>query len=150
MSISAGACSTFGILHATKLLPLVGRGGWSPPPVPAESSLNCWISGPFLFVAISACEWQGAKPSTPNTMTLFLHGCHNLRFRRDHVADVFFDYSGKPSPKPTSSLTLFSVLSTWWSYSTFWNLIWTPFDNIGCSTSFSRSTTRGSTLGLIV
>ena len=27
----AGACSTFGILHATKLLPLVGRGGWSPP-----------------------------------------------------------------------------------------------------------------------
>ena len=28
---NAGACSTFGILHATKLLPLVGRGGWSPP-----------------------------------------------------------------------------------------------------------------------
>ena len=29
--ITAGACSTFGILHATKLLPLVGRGLWSPP-----------------------------------------------------------------------------------------------------------------------
>ena len=28
---SAGACSTIGILHATKLLPLVGRGDWSSP-----------------------------------------------------------------------------------------------------------------------
>ena len=54
-------------------------------------------------------------------MVLFLHGCHNLYFRqnpvadyiffrlfrRNHVADVFFDFSGKPSPKPISSLPLF-------------------------------------------
>ena len=70
-------------------------------------------------------------------------------FRRNHVADVFFDYSGKPSPKPISSLPLFFVLSTWCFYSNFGNLVWTPFDNIGCSTSFSRSTTRGSTVSLM-
>ena len=45
----AEACSTFGILHATKLLPLVGRGGWSPPCTCKNISLNCWTSCPVSW-----------------------------------------------------------------------------------------------------
>ena len=67
--------------------------------VPAEIRLNCWTSCLFHYFAISACEWQGAKPSTPTT-SLFscLHGRRNLNNllgsivhdRRYFVADAYW------------------------------------------------------------
>ena len=130
--------------HANEAMGSSRKGMWTHIPVPA-----------FLFV------WQAAKPRTAQlkfyftvaTICIFAETMSPMYFwlfRRNHVANVLFDYFGEPSPKPISPLTLFFVLSTCWSYSTLWNLVWTPFDNIGCSTPFSRSTTRGSPVSLMV
>ena len=62
----AGACSTFGILHATKLLPLVGRGGWSPP-------CTCRVSVRTVEQAVQYGGWFWLLHSFRNlTTTLFL------------------------------------------------------------------------------
>ena len=69
--------------------------------VPAEISLNCWTSCPFQNDFVSSRLPQSAFSPKP---------CRRLYFwlsRRNHVADVFFDYFGKQSPKPFSSLPLF-------------------------------------------
>ena len=145
--------------HANEAMHDGGSRGWSPWCTCIVVTTCC--SG-FASIQLSMSgDGKRLNPRTSKSI-LFLHGCHNLYFRRNHVADVFwlfrrnhvadvfFDYSGKPSPKPCSPLTLFFVLSTCWSYQTLWNLVWTPFDNIGCSTSVLRSTTRGSTVSLMV
>ena len=44
---SAGACSTFGILHATKLLPIGGKGKLITSLHLHNFSLNCWTSCPI-------------------------------------------------------------------------------------------------------
>jgi hypothetical protein len=52
------------------------KGMWTHIPVPA-----------FIFV------WRGAKPRTPKTENLVLHGCRNLRFSSASFSTLFAWYS---------------------------------------------------------
>ena len=70
-------------------------------------------------------------------------------FRRNHVADVFFDYSGNHRRNLFHRCHYFCIINMMLLFK-LWEPGLTPFDNIGCSTSFSRSTTRGSTVSLMV
>ena len=63
-------------------------------------------------------------------------------FRRDHVADelwVFWE---------TIAETLFWIFNM--LVKTLWTLVLTTLDNIGCPTSFSRSTSYGSFVNLTI
>ena len=74
------------------------------------------------FLYLHFCSY-GKRPSLEPHCGILLHGCRNL---------VFFS---------VLNMTILFI---------FWSLVSTTFDIIGSPTPFSRSTTRGSTLGLIV
>ena len=91
--------------------------------------------------------------------TIWTTGLHDRRHHRRRLMGfrqfspttspmILFGYSGNPSPKPCLFYSL--GLSIFGSVQTLWNLDWTLLDNIGCSSSFSRSTTRVSTVNLMV
>ena len=70
--------------------------------VPAEFGLNCWTSCPFVallsqseinFGHLRLVQLHQNLPQS-KSIYLFLHGCHNLYFRRNHVADSISGFSG--------------------------------------------------------
>ena len=64
-------------------------------------------------------------------------------FRRDHVADELWVILG--NNRRNIIFWIFNIL-----VKTLWTLVKTPFDNIGCPTSFSRSTSCGSFINLVI
>ena len=58
--------------HANEAMAFNRKGMWTHIPVPA-----------FIFV------WRGAKPRTPKTENLVLHGCRNLRFSSASYSTLF-------------------------------------------------------------
>ena len=58
--------------HANEAMGFSRKGMWTHIPVPA-----------FVFV------WRGAKPRTPKTENLVLHGCRNLRFSSASYSTLF-------------------------------------------------------------
>ena len=67
-----------------------------------------------------------------------------FNFRRDHVANVCLIILG------IHRRNIIIFLDVQHAGHTLWILVKTPFGNIGCSTSFSRSTTRGSLVNLTI
>ena len=88
---------------------------------------------------------RGSTQEPQSRFYLFLHGCHNLYFAETMSPMLFliisprscrrciFGYFGNPSPKHY-------FLDVQHAGQTLWILVKTPLDNIGCRTSFSRST----------
>ena len=62
--------------HANEAMGFSRKGMWAHIPVPA-----------FIFV------WLGAKPRTPTTEIVVLHGCRNLRFSSTSFSTLFARYS---------------------------------------------------------
>ena len=76
-----------------------------------------------------------------------------------HIPVLAFLFVWQAARPRTAKLNLYvAVVAIWYLFSVinmailfiFWSLVSTTFDIIGRLTSFLRSTTRGSTLGLIV
>ena len=124
------------------------------------SSLASWTYLHFLLQFWST--WQAAKPRTAQLHFHFTVATICV-FTETMSPIIFFDYFAE-TMSPIYSLIIlenhrrnllhrchyFCIFNLMLLlYSNFGNLIWTPFDNIGCSTSFSRSTTRGSTVSLM-
>ena len=137
------------------------KGMWTHIPVPA-------------FISV----WRGAKPRTPTTIIFnLLRCCRNLEsnlviYGYLNCIRTFLSFSPKPCRRQYFDfLTYFAEIMSpmnfglfWeaiaetllllWIFNmlvkTLWTLVKTPFDNIGCPTSFSRSTSCGSFINLTI
>ena len=83
--------------HANEAMAFNRKGMWTHIPVPA-----------FIFV------WRGAKPRTPKTENLVLHGCRNLRFSSASYSTLFalhfYSHGEGLSRKPYSDFSVFWTL----------------------------------------